>query len=75
MFFVGAESIVDYGEIMLGEYRQMFLCNPTTRLTLKGLLEDITYTMYMDMSNTEIHAFGIKDGILGVDGKLFLFKL
>lgn len=75
MFFVGAESIVDYGEIMLGEYRQIFLCNLTTRLTLKGLLEDITYTMYMDMSNTEIHAFGIKDEILGVDGKLFLFKL
>lgn len=75
MLFVGADSIVEYGEIMSGDCRHMFLCNPRTHLKLKGLLEDITNTMYMDMSNTEIHAFDIKDVIFGVDGTLFLFKL
>lgn len=56
---------------MLGENSQMFLCNPPRRMTLEGSQGSLTYKMYMDMSNTEIQAFGIKDGILSSDGRLF----
>lgn len=38
-------------------------------MTLNGKLENITYTMRIDMSNTEIQAFNIEDGILSSAGK------
>lgn len=40
-------------------------------MILNGTLEGITYTMIMDMSNTEIQAFNIKDGILSSNSKVF----
>lgn len=43
-------------------------------MILNGTLEGITYTMIMDMSNTEIQAFNIKDGILSSNSKVFWFK-
>lgn len=61
-------SIIDNGDLLLGENKKLFRCNSPQRITLTGTLEKTKYTMYMDMSNTQIQAFGIKDGNLSTDG-------
>lgn len=61
-------SIIDNGDLVLGENKKLFRCNSPQRITLTGTLEKTKYTMYMDMSNTQIQAFGIKDGNLSTDG-------
>lgn len=53
----------------------MYMCNPRKSMTLNGRLEDITYTMQIDMSNTQIQAFNIEDGILSSDGNFFLILI
>lgn len=74
MLFVDIITLIDTGDLFLGGNRQLFLCNPPNRMILNGTLEGITYTMIMDMSNTEIQAFNIKDGILSSNSKVFWFK-
>lgn len=71
MLFVVIITLIDTGDLFLGGNRQLFLCNPPTRMILNGTQEGITYTMYMDMSNMEIQAFNIKDGILSSNSKVF----
>lgn len=53
----------------------MYMCNPRKSMTLNGRLEDITYTMQIDMSNTQIQAFNIEDGILSSDSNFFLILI
>lgn len=73
-------TLIDTGDLFLGGNRQLFLCNPPNKMILNGTLEGITYTMIMDMSNTEIQAFNIKDGILSSniykcsDDKMFIIE-
>lgn len=74
MLFVVIITLIDTGDLFLGGNRQLFLCNPPTRMILNGTQEGITYTMYMDMSNMEIQAFNIKDGILSSNSKVFWFN-
>lgn len=57
----------DNEDLILGGNMQLYMCNPPKRMTLSRKLEDITYTMYIDMFNTEIQAFNIQDGILSSD--------
>lgn len=65
----------DNEDLILGGNMQLYMCNPPKRMTLSRKLEDITYTMYIDMFNTEIQAFNIQDGILSSDGKFFFSHL
>ena len=66
--------MADNGDLSLGRNDQLFHCTSSQRMTLTGKLEDIEYTMQMDMSNTQIQAFNIKDGNLSSDGRLFLIQ-
>lgn len=60
-------TMIDDSDLILGGNMQLYMCNPRKSMTLKGRLDDITYTMQIDMSNTEIQAFNIEDGILSSD--------
>lgn len=72
--FAVSITLTDDGDLLLGGNRQLYICNPPKKMTLSGTLEGVTYTMYIDMSNTEIQAFDIQDGILSSSGKVhFLF--
>lgn len=68
-------TMIDDSDLILGGNMQLYMCNPRKSMTLKGRLDDITYTMQIDMSNTEIQAFNIEDGILSSDGVFFLLIL
>lgn len=61
-------QMIDNGDLILGEKTRLFKCNSSQRITLNGKLEDTIYTMYMDMSNTQIQAFDIMDGNLSSNG-------
>lgn len=52
----------------MGGNTQLFQCNSIQILTLNGTLKDTTYIMYMDMTNTQIQAFDMKNGKLSSDG-------
>lgn len=71
LLFVAAINLIDTGDQILGNNTQLFQCNSIQTLTLNGTLKDTTYTMYMDMTNTQIQAFDIKNGKLSSDGELF----
>lgn len=68
-------TMIDESDLILGGNMQLYICNPRKSMTLNGRLDDITYTMQIDMSNTEIQAFNIEDGILSSDGIFFLLIL
>lgn len=68
-------TMIDDSDLILGGNMQFYMCNPRKSMTLNGRLDDITYTMQIDMSNTEIQAFNIEDGILSSDGIFFLLIL
>lgn len=68
-------TMIDDSDLILGGNMQLYMCNPRKSMTLNGRLDDITYTMQIDMSNTEIQAFNIEDGILSSDGIFFLLIL
>lgn len=71
MIFVDIITLLDTDDLFLGGNSQLFLRNPPNKMILNGTLEDVTYKMTMDMSNTEIQAFDIKDGILSSNSKVF----
>lgn len=72
--FAVSITLTDDGDLLLGGNRQLYICNPPKKMTLSGTLGSVTYTMYIDMSNTEIQAFNIQDGILSSSGKVhFLY--
>lgn len=68
-------TMIDDSDLILGGNMQLYMCNPRKSMTLNGKLENITYTMRIDMSNTEIQAFNIEDGILSSAGKFISFQL
>lgn len=71
MIFVDIIILLDTDDLFLGGNGQLFLRNPPNKMILNGTLEDVTYKMTMGMSNTEIQAFDIKDGILSSNSKMF----
>lgn len=71
MIFVDIITLLDTDDLFLGGNSQLFLRNPPNKMILNGTLEDVTYKMTMGMSNTEIQAFDIKDGILSSNSKMF----
>lgn len=75
MIFVDIITLLDTDDLFLGGNSQLFLRNPPNKMILNGTLEDVTYKMTMDMSNTEIQAFDIKDGILGVLTLAYVCKM
>lgn len=71
MIFVDIITLLDTDDLFLGGNSQLFLRNPPNKMILNGTLEDVTYKMTKGMSNTEIQAFDIKDGILSSNSKMF----
>ncbi|XP_062602256.1 uncharacterized protein LOC134263914 [Saccostrea cucullata] len=61
-------TLLDTGDLKLGNVTQLYRCISPQRMTLTGELEDITYTMLMDMSGVQIQAFNIENGTLSTDG-------
>lgn len=68
LLIVDQIQIIDNGDLILGEKTQLFKCSSSQRITLNGTFSGTTYTMYMDMSNTQIQAFDIVDGNLSSNG-------
>lgn len=68
LLIVDQIQMIDNGDLILGEKTRLFKCNSSQRITLNGKLGDTIYTMYMDMSNTQIQAFDIVDGNLSSNG-------
>lgn len=68
MLVLDTIPLIDNRDLILGGNTQLFQCSSPQRMTMTGDLDGVTYTMYMDMSNTQIQAFGVKDGNLSTDG-------
>uniref|UniRef100_K1QFG4 Uncharacterized protein n=1 Tax=Magallana gigas TaxID=29159 RepID=K1QFG4_MAGGI len=67
-------NLMDNGDFNLGGKTQLFNCSSLQRIILNGTLEKTTYTMYMDMSNTQIQAFDIMDGNLSSNDNAYHTK-
>ncbi|XP_062606827.1 lysosome-associated membrane glycoprotein 2-like [Saccostrea cucullata] len=60
-------NLLDTGDLILGNYTQLYQCLSPQRMTLNGVLEGTTYTLFMDMSSVQIQAFNIENGTISTD--------
>jgi hypothetical protein len=52
----------------MGNDEQLYKCNSPQKMTLTGEYEGVTYSLDLEMSNTQIQAFNIQNGNLSTDG-------
>ncbi|XP_048746426.2 lysosome-associated membrane glycoprotein 1-like [Ostrea edulis] len=60
-------NLNDQGDLVMGNDTQLYECNSPQKITLTGDLEGVTYSLVLDMSNTQIQAFNIQGGNLSSD--------